>query len=119
MGHEQRLTFDRRLKRVARRHRGMARGAYVASVAHDGLIIARPRRRDRSGVLRALLAIVLVAFAVKVLFLATLGEAAYLERLAVLEAGTAYERIAARALAIDPITARAVDLARSFAAAAP
>ena len=80
----------------------------MASVSHEGSSSPRPRSETVRGPACLAGRSFSWHFAVKVLFLATLGEAAYLERAAVLEPGRAYERIAARGWPMTPFTARAV-----------
>lgn len=99
------LTFNKRIRRISRRHNRMASGmdAYVAS---DGLIVTRPKRRGIMGSLPikglALLLIGFVGF--KGLLLAHLGAESYDQRVALLQEGTAFEQAGAWFMQADPVT---------------
>ena len=99
------LHFDKRIRRISRRHNRMASGmdAYVAS---DGLIITRPKRRGIAGSLPlkglALLVIGFIGF--KGLLLAHLGAESYDQRVALLQEGTAVEKAGAWFMQADPLT---------------
>lgn len=100
---DQYREFGARLKKIDRRHRKLAEG-YVASMSHDGLLIAVPRRRRLrvpfAGI--ALLAVGIIAF--KGVVLAQVGDAGYQTRLDGLAQGTQVERAAAWVMQADPIT---------------
>ncbi|AJE45899.1 hypothetical protein [Celeribacter indicus] len=95
--------LEKRLTRIEARRRALRRGA-VYSVNHDGLIIARPRRRG----LRRPLHLLIVALAAVLLFkaalYATLGAATYAGRIAELAEGSAPERVAAWVMQADGVT---------------
>lgn len=95
--------FDTRLRRIDRKHRKMSSG-YVASVGHDGLIVARPRTR-RIRVPYLGIAILLVGLvALKGLFYANLGAETYDARVAALSEGSTVEKAGAWVMHADPLT---------------
>ncbi|MDJ0822438.1 MAG: hypothetical protein QNJ09_11620 [Paracoccaceae bacterium] len=96
--------FQKRERAVRRKHQRMARG-YVTKLGKDGLIEQRPDNKS-GGIFTRLLLVTAIAFmAFKCLMLAALGEADYLERVALLEAGNRMEQIGAWLMQIDPVTA--------------
>lgn len=95
--------FDRRMRRISRRHTQLSRG-YVTSVNGDGLVVARPRRRTRRGMLRGLVVIFAVMMAFKGVLHAQLGAAVYDDRVAALAEGTVVERAGAWVMTADPVT---------------
>ncbi|MEP2783779.1 MAG: hypothetical protein ABJP33_15350 [Pseudoruegeria sp.] len=98
-------NFDKRLRRVSRRHNKLSRG-YVHTVNHDGLIVATPRRQRHDGGFPAkgLLILAVGVFLFKGFLYAQLGGATYNQRLAKLEAGTSIEQIGAFMMTADPVT---------------
>jgi hypothetical protein len=97
------VAFDKRLKQILRRHSRMSNGV-VRSVTAQGLIVARPRLYKPSIPLKGLLTVLAISFLLKGLLLAGLGEAAYAERVAELQAGSTIEQIGARVMQSDPLT---------------
>ena len=97
------VPFDRRLKQIVRRHSKMSNG-FVRSVNEQGLIVTRPRLYKPSIPLNGLLMVLAISFLLKGLLLAGLGEAAYAERVAKLQAGSMIEQIGARVMQSDPLT---------------
>ncbi|PZX11471.1 hypothetical protein [Celeribacter halophilus] len=95
--------LNKRLTRIEARRRALRRGV-IYSVNHDGLIIARPRRRG----LRRPIHLVFVALAGIILFkavlYATLGSSTYVARVEDLAAGTAIERAGAWVMQADQLT---------------
>jgi hypothetical protein len=95
--------FDTRLRRIDRKHKKLASG-FVAAVSHDGLIVARPRRRRMrvpfAGL--ALVAVGIIAF--KGIVYAQLGAATYESRIATLAQGSQVERVGAWVMQPDPLT---------------
>lgn len=97
------LQFGERLRRIDRHHRKLSHG-YVASMNHDGLVIARPRRKSSGTPLRGLFLCLLVLMVFKGFLYAHLGEPAYGDRVALLEGGTVVEKMGAYAMKADPVT---------------
>jgi hypothetical protein len=103
MSQTQEQEFERRLRRLIRKHDRLAAGV-VHRVGPDGLITAHPRRRWPVPPLRAIVMIVAVGFLFKAYLLFALGSATYDERLATLEAGNAFEKAGAAVMQPDPAT---------------
>lgn len=96
--------FQRRIKKVSRKHHSMARG-YTADIRRDGLIVVRPRRRIGHGFpLSGLLGLLLGFFIFKAVMLAALGDITYNERVAKLSNGTMLEQGGAWVMQLDPLT---------------
>lgn len=95
--------FDRRMRRINRRHSKLSQG-YVTSVNQDGLVVAKPQRRARRGTLRGVAMIVIIVMLFKGFLHAHLGPAAYSDRIEALSQGTVIEQAGAVAMAADPIT---------------
>ena len=95
--------FTRRLTHIGARHAQMDRG-HAATIRHDGLMAAIPRRRAPAFPCKIVVGLLLGCFAFKALLLVALGPVTYNERLATLENGGPVERIGAAALRIDPLT---------------
>lgn len=98
---EGQLRFNKRLRRLDRKHRAMENG-YSAYVRPDGLIVAKPRRsRSRLSLKPVIFCLAgLVLF--KGILLAQLGSAVYLERVASLQGGTVVEQAGAWVMQVDP-----------------
>lgn len=103
MADAKQMEFSERLGRIDKAHRQMSRG-YVTSVNHDGLIIARPRRKSSRLPLRGLFLSLAVLLTFKGFVYAQIGEAAYTDRVNLLANGTIVERIGAYAMHADPAT---------------
>ncbi len=103
MADAQSQTFDKRLRKITRRHRKMSHG-YVTSVNHDGLIIARPRRAGPRFPWKGLMVAAALFLLFKGFLFATLGETTYSERVAKLQQGTIAEQVGAYAMQADPAT---------------
>lgn len=102
MGDAYQAQFEKRLRRINKRHRKLARG-YVTSVNHDGLIIAKPQRHARfpwKGV--ALIFVALFVF--KGFLHAQLGAATFDDRVGKLANGTTVEKAGAWVMQADPVT---------------
>jgi len=98
------LQFGRRLQKINRNHEKLAKG-YVTSMNHDGLLVARPRRRDVRLTWRGVAYVVIIAMAFKIFLYAQIGPVAYQERVVALQNGSFAQQIGAYAMAADPITA--------------
>ena len=95
--------FERRMRRISRRHTKLSQG-YVTSVNDDGLVVARPRRRGSRSTLRGLALIFIVIMVFKGALYAQLGAAAYDERIDTLAGGNLVEQAGAWVMVADPIT---------------
>lgn len=98
------VPFDKRLKRIVRRHDKMANGV-VRTVNSDGLIVARPRLFKPQFPLKGLIVVLALGFLLKGFLFAYLGDAGYTERLTALQAGTVVEQAGAWVMQPDPVTA--------------
>ncbi len=97
------VPFDKRLKRIVRRHDKMSNGV-VRTVNSDGLIVARPRLYRPRFPLKGLLIVLAIGFLLKGFLFAYLGEAAYADRVAGLQAGSTIEQAGAWVMQSDPVT---------------
>ena len=107
-------SFARRVGRIERTHRRMARGTSTY-MRKDGLLVVRPRRGG--GLLRILKATAMVVaggILFKAFLLASLGSSTYQTRLTLLENGTVPEQYAARIMAVDPATQWLADQANTM-----
>jgi len=95
--------FDRRMRRINRRHSKLSHG-YVTSVNDDGLVVARPHRRGSGRTLRGVLLIMVVMVVFKGFLHAHLGELAYQERVDQLAKGTIIEQAGSWIMTADPLT---------------
>ncbi len=102
---ETRNDFDTRLKTLGRKHRALAQGS-ITQVRKDGLIVVKPSRRraQRNFPVRMFVFLILGFFAFKGYLLASIGEVAYNDRLAKLEAGTAVEQVGAVVMRADRVS---------------
>lgn len=104
MSEAQYSQFGERLRRIGRHHRSLSDG-YVASMNHDGLVIARPRKKSSGLPLRGLFMCLVVMMMFKGFLYAQLGAVEYDQRVVLLENGTAFEKVGAYAMKLDPVTA--------------
>ncbi len=95
--------FDRRMRRISRRHSKLSHG-FVTQVSSDGLVVAKPQRKRRSGTLRGLFLVLLVMMVFKGFLHAQLGAEAYDARIAGLASGSAFEQAGAFVMNADPVT---------------
>lgn len=95
--------FDRRMRRITRRHTQLSRG-YVTTVNDDGLVVAKPKRKFSRGTLRGVAIVVLVLMLFKAVLHSQLGAAGYDARVSGLSNGSAFEKAGAVLMAADPIT---------------
>lgn len=98
------VPFDKRLKRIVRRHEKMANGV-VKTINSDGLIVARPRMYKPRFPLKGLVVLLALGFLFKGFLLGYLGQAGYAERVALLQQGTLMEQAGAWVMQPDPATA--------------
>lgn len=104
--------LESRLARIEARRRKLAHGA-VYSVNHDGLIIAKPRRRRRVRIrLRTIFLIISAVILFKAVVYASIGQVSYNDRVALLAQGTLAERVAAWFMSADGATVWLADQLR-------
>ncbi len=99
------VPFDKRLKRIVRRHEKITTTGAVRSVNADGLIVAKPRLYRPRFPLKGLLAVLFLGFLFKGFLLAYLGDDGYAERVASLQGGSTMEQVGAWVMQPDPVTA--------------
>ena len=97
------VEFDARLRRIDQDRARMVHG-YDAIVSDEGLIVFRSRKPSTRLPLRGLVMTLGIFVAFKVAILLVIGGEEYLARIAPLAEGSAFERLAAVALSIDPLT---------------
>ena len=95
--------FDRRMRRITRRHTKLSRG-YVTTVNDDGLVVAKPKRKSRRGTLRGLAIVVIALMVFKGFLHNQLGAAAYENRVEGLSNGSAFEKAGGILMSADPLT---------------
>lgn len=95
--------FDRRMRRINRRHSRLSRG-YSTSVNADGLLVAMPVKRRAGTPLRGVVILLAVLMLFKGFLYAQLGQAAYQERVDRLAGGTTIEQVGAWLMTADPST---------------
>ncbi|MFA5582053.1 MAG: hypothetical protein WDA25_08900 [Paracoccaceae bacterium] len=103
MGDASQLRFNERLLRITQRHKALENG-YTASVNHDGLIVARPRKRRIGFPFRGLSLALVLFIAFKGFVLADLGQTAYGEQITRLAGGNLPERAGAWVMQADGAT---------------
>jgi len=110
---DSRSDFMTRLRRLDRRHRAMGRG-YTATMRGDGLIVVRPRRLQFRLPIRGFILLMIIFMCFKGFMIASLGEQAYGERLNILKEGSAYEKVGAFIMGVDPVSKGISDILRPF-----
>ena len=95
--------FDRRMRRISRRHSKLSHG-YVTTVNDDGMVVAKPKRKSRAGTVRSLALLFLVMVVFKGVLHARLGDGEYQARIEALAAGNAVEQAGSWVMAADPVT---------------
>jgi predicted metalloprotease len=96
--------FEARVSTVGVRHSKLVRRGYTARVDRNGIIIAQIKPRRFRLPVKGVMLIALGFLGFKGFMLAANGPDTYLDRLALLQNGTAVEAMGARVLAIDPAT---------------
>ncbi|MEO1638385.1 MAG: hypothetical protein AAFU41_03975 [Pseudomonadota bacterium] len=99
------VPFDKRLKRIVRRHEKINSAGAVKTVNSDGLIVARPRLYKPRFPLKGLAVVLFLGFLFKGFLFAYLGDEGYAERVATLQGGSALEQAGAWIMQPDPATA--------------
>lgn len=95
--------FGKRINNLNHKHKALANG-YYTTIRNDGLVVARPRRRDTGLPVKYILAMVVLFVLLKALMLSANGPGTYQIRLNSLSEGTAVERAGAWVLQVDPVT---------------
>ncbi|SMH52792.1 hypothetical protein [Maritimibacter sp. HL-12] len=96
--------FNKRVREIEGRHKRLASG-YVRLEERDGLLVPVERVRPRRSLPLRGITLSLVAFLLfKGFLLAYLGPVTYGNRIAILEAGNAAEKVGSWIMAADPIT---------------
>ncbi|MEL6681148.1 MAG: hypothetical protein AAFQ09_00705 [Pseudomonadota bacterium] len=98
------VPFDKRLKRIVRRHDRMQSSGAVKTVTNDGLIVARPRVYKPRFPLKGLLAIIVLGFLFKGVVYAALGTEQYVDRVTALQQGSVMEQAGGWIMQADPAT---------------
>lgn len=97
------VHFDRRIRRLSRKHDAMSRG-YSVSMRPDGLVVVKPRR-SRPGIPPKSLFMFFAAFFLfKGFLLANLGAETFEGRIDRLSSGTPVEQAGAWVMQADPLT---------------
>ena len=96
------LRFKAR-QRNSHAYSGGTSGA-INSFNHDGVQIARVRRKPRELPLRQLLLFVVAVVSFKIFLFLDMGAAAYGQKVSELAGGTLLERVASRAMVMDPVS---------------
>lgn len=100
--------FGRRLSRIERKHRRLAKGG-VTVLRPDGLMVLQPRRGGFSRVATFLALAFAALIAFKAVVYAMDGPISYQVRVDRLAAGTGPEAVAAQVMEMDPLTQAIVD----------
>lgn len=95
--------FDRRMRRISKRHSKLSHG-YVTSVNDDGLVVAKPQRRSYRGALRGVVILIAVMMIFKGVLHAQLGAGAYEDSVNSLKQGSVVEQAGAWVMTPDPVT---------------
>lgn len=95
--------FDRRMRRINRRHSKLSHG-YVTSVNNDGLVVAKPKKQSGRATLRGVAIMIVAIMVFKAFLFAQLGATAYEIRVERLSAGNSVEKAGSILMAADPIT---------------
>lgn len=105
--------FDRRMRRISRRHTKLSHG-YVTSINDDGMVVAKPKRKSRAGTIRSLALLFLVMVMFKGVLHGRLGDTEYQARIDTLSSGSAVEQAGAWVMYADPVTVYISGLASSL-----
>lgn len=100
---EDQLHFDRRVRRLSKKHEAMSRG-YTTRMRKDGLIVMSPRRARPGVSLKAIVLFVGALLLFKGFLMANLGPESYADRVGRLSEGTAVEKAGAWVMQPDPVT---------------
>lgn len=95
--------FERRMRRINRRHSKLSHG-FVTQITDDGLVVAKPRKPRGYAVLRGAYLLLLVMFLFKGFLHSNLGAEAYGAQVESLRGGNTIEQAGALAMTADPVT---------------
>lgn len=95
--------FERRMRRINRRHSKLSQG-FVTQVTDDGLVVAKPQKPRGYAVVRGAYLLLLVMFLFKGFLHSNLGAEAYAQQVDGLKNGNAIEQVGAFAMTADPVT---------------
>ncbi|QMU57901.1 MAG: hypothetical protein GKR98_06630 [Boseongicola sp.] len=95
--------FERRMRRINRRHTKLSQG-YVTQVNGDGLVVARPKRRTSGSTIRGVALMLAVILVFKGFLYAQLGPQGYADRVNALAGGNTIEQAGAWVMTADPVT---------------
>lgn len=95
------IHFSKRLRRLDRKHRAMARG-YETCMRPDGLIVAKPNGSRPRLPIKPLIFLAACFVLFKAFLMTQLGPVVYAERVERLAAGTVVEQAGAWAMQSDP-----------------
>ena len=95
--------FERRMRRINRRHSKLSHG-FVTQITDDGLVIAKPQKPRGYALLRGAFLLFLVLLMFKGFLHSNLGAEAYEQQVSGLKSGNAIEQIGAIAMTADPVT---------------
>jgi len=95
--------FERRMRRISRRHTRLSQG-YRTEITGDNLVVAKPRAKTPVGTIRGLIIVFLTVLVFKGFLHAQLGAGAYDNRIDRLSQGTIVEQAGAWAMTADPVT---------------
>jgi hypothetical protein len=97
------IQFDQRVNNLGRKHNALSRG-YVTRMRPDGLIVARPHRKQSRISLKVVFRFLLAFLAFKGFLIASLGPDGYGDRVNKLENGTVVEKAGAFVMQMDPVS---------------
>lgn len=95
--------FERRMRRINRRHSKLSHG-FVTQITDDGLVVAKPRKPRGYAVLRGAYLLLLVMFIFKGFLHSNLGADAYRTQVESLRGGNTIEQVGAFSMTADPVT---------------
>lgn len=104
--------FVQRLRRIGDTNRKMAHG-HVAVMNVDGLIVAQPMKVKSNSTVRSLFLCLIILWAFKIFLHASIGGAAYQERVSALQAGSMVQKLGAFVMVADPATVWIANMAVS------
>ncbi len=107
--------FDRRLKRIVRRHHRLNHGA-TCKVTDTGLIVATPRIYNPKFPVKAMVKLIVCAFFFKAYIYADLGQAEYVSRVAALSGLSIAEKAGAWIMQPEPATVFVADIFKNMGA---
>ena len=95
--------FERRMRRINRRHSKLSHG-FVTQITDDGLVVAKPSKPRGYALVRGAFLLLLVMVIFKGFLHSNLGAVAYQAQVETLRGGNTIEQIGALAMTADPVT---------------